>query len=515
LTKQSKIYFVQVKWRATNVTLKVPKIKTGIGKWSTTQADIDAGHPDLKKLIMRDNANIKHLIEVLDLEILHEQGMTNYHIEDEKSTDSMTKNEKSQPIALQNGFSLHGYQSELHEKGVQILNEYGIVIYALEMRLGKSHIALETATSVGSKNVLFLTPKKAIKSVEEDMATGNHKFNLTVTNYEQLHKIEDTNTYDLVICDEFHKIGSKFPTPSIKSKLLKKLCVDNMPIIFLSGTPTPESYSQIYNSLAISPFSPFKEYKSFYRWADDYVSVYTRKINGNNIKFYDRADATKIFAEIEHLYLSYTQKEAEFNHEVEDQIHYVKMKQSTYNLYDYLERNQVYEVKGGGAILGDTPAKLMSKLHQISSGSFIKEMDDTSTESVFIDNSKIEYVKQNFRTSKKLAIFYCFDAEGKELRSNFSPHTSDPEEFREWNEGYFISQVRSVREGVKIDTADTLVFYNLGFSSTDYIQARQRHQDRNRDTKPVAHFLFAKGGIEDKVYKAVKNKKNFTARYYK
>ncbi len=509
---QSKIYLVRVNWRATNVTLKRPKSKEGKGEWITTQHDIDNGHPELKKYIMRDKANAKHMIEVLDLEIISEHGMTNRPEwrDDVQEKSSFTESEQADKT---NKFKLRDYQENMVNEGVKILDEYGLVIYALEMRLGKSHIALESASRLQAKNVLFLTPKKAIKSVEEDMKTGGHKFKLTVTNYEQLHKIEDE--FDLVICDEFHKIGSKFPKPSIKAQLLRKMCCDGRPIIFLSGTPTPECYSQIFHSLYITPNSPFSDYKSFYRWFDDYGKAYSRKINGNNIKFYDRAYEDKIFDEIKHLFLSYTQKEAEFNHEVKDQIHYVDMKKTTYGLARVMESDSVYEPKSGGVILGDTPAKLMSKLHQIFSGSVIKEHDNGDKEAMFFDTSKIDYIEKEFSTTKKLAIFYCFDQEGVELRRRFELCTSDPEEFEEWDEGYFISQVRSVREGVKISSADSIVFYNLGFSSTDYIQARQRHQAKDRSTLPVAHFIFSRGGIEDKIYKAVTNKKNFTARYYK
>ncbi len=40
----------------------------------------------------------------------------------------------------------------------------------------------------------------------------------------------------------------------------------------MSGTPTPESFSQMYHQVYGCKTNPFSEYKNFYRWADDYVN---------------------------------------------------------------------------------------------------------------------------------------------------------------------------------------------------------------------------------------------------
>jgi len=127
-----------------------------------------------------------------------------------------------------------------------------------------------------------------------------------------------------------------------------------------------------------------------------------------------------------------------------------------------------------------------------------------------------EWIYENFISKgKAIAIFYCFDREGVELRKRFKNSTDNPESFQKGESNLFIGQVRTVREGVKLDKAESIVFYNIGFSSADYIQARQRLQSKDRESQPTAHFIFARGGIEDSIYKTVKNKKNFTARYYK
>lgn len=91
-----------------------------------------------------------------------------------------------------------------------------------------------------------------------------------------MHKIEHPDEYDLIIHDEHHRFGS-IAKPGMSTKLYKKL-FSSKPMIFLSGTMSPESFSQVYHQFWVSDYSPFKEYKSFYRWADDYVFKFQKRL---------------------------------------------------------------------------------------------------------------------------------------------------------------------------------------------------------------------------------------------
>jgi len=136
----------------------------------------------------------------------------------------------------------------------------------MEVRTGKTLTSLETAKLYGAKRVLFLTKKKAISSILKDYNDFGYQFELTVINDESMHKLEDTN-YDLVIHDEHHRFGA-FPKPGLATKTYKQM-FGSKPMIFLSGTMTPESYTQVYHQFWVSHHSPFKHYVNFYRWADD------------------------------------------------------------------------------------------------------------------------------------------------------------------------------------------------------------------------------------------------------
>jgi SNF2 family DNA or RNA helicase len=91
----------------------------------------------------------------------------------------------------------------------------------------------------------------------------------------------------------------------------------------------------------------------------------------------------------------------------------------------------------------------------------------------------------------------------------------DPQAFNEAESGVFISQIVSGREGINLSTADALVFYNIDFSATSYWQSRARIQTKNRTKDAQIYWIFAEGGIEDKIYKAVMDKKDYTLSHFK
>ncbi len=405
---------------------------------------------------------------------------------------------------------LRDYQESISTDAAKMLEWLKICYLSMQVRTGKTLTALAAAEKYGAKSVLFLTKKKAISSITGDFDSLAPSFKLTCTNYEQVYDLSPSYEFDLVILDEAHGLG-QFPTPAERTKELRKLCADK-PIIFLSGTPTPEGYSQLYHQLYISSFSPFKEYATFYKWAKEFVTVKKKYFYNREINDYSNADKEKIEALTKHLFISYTQEEAGFEQQVQEVVLKVAMQQATYKLADYLRKNRVYIGKDGQELLADTEVKLMNKMHQIYSGTVITE----KKEGIVFDNSKASFIKQHF-SGKKIGIFYKFQAEYTMLLFAFGIDrlTEDPAEFNERDDKTFISQIRSGREGVNLSTADCLIFFNIDYSAVSYWQARARLQAKDRTKEAVIYWVFAEGGIEEKIYKAVLDKKDYTLSHFK
>ena len=219
-------------------------------------------------------------------------------------------------------------------------------------------------------------------------------------------------TWDTIICDEAHSMGA-FPKPSSRAQLVKEVIKRHRPkVILLSGTPTPESYSQIYHQVYGIPTNPFKHFVNFYKFCAVYVDVKQKKVNGMFVNDDSRGKET-ILDVMKPYTISYTQSEAGFTTEVIEDILYVDMKPSTYNMCKRLQKDLVIEGKEE-VILADTPVKLMMKLHQMYSGTIKFE----SGNSMIIDDSKAQFIKEQFEGCK-IGIFYKFKEEYNVLKQVF------------------------------------------------------------------------------------------------
>jgi len=400
------------------------------------------------------------------------------------------------------------YQKKIIKKATDIISRYNFVYLSMEVRTGKTLTSLGIASNLPVNNLLFVTKKKAISSIEDDYNMLSPSYNITVINYESLHKVD--GSFDMVVLDEAHGMGA-FPKPSNRSKIVRRILRENNDpyVILLSGTPTPESYSQMYHQVYAIKGNPFMGYANFYKFAKDYVDVSQRKINGFMINDYSNGRES-IIERMKPYTISYTQKEAGFKVDTREHILEVDLEPITYQIAAQLNKTLVVE-GNEETILGDTPAKLMTKLHQIYSGTVKFE----SGNSKVIDYTKAQFIFDNFY-DKKIGIFYKFKEELNALREVFGTEklTTELSVFKDTDCKAIALQIVSGREGISLREAEALVYYNIDFSATSYWQSRDRMTTKDRLQSDV-YWVFSKGGIEKKIYKTVIKKKDYTLRHFK
>jgi len=397
------------------------------------------------------------------------------------------------------------YQQEIIQKGSDIIARYSFLYLAMEVRTGKTLTSFGIAQAIKVSSVLFVTKKKAISSIEKDYELLQPSFNIQIINYESLHKIE--GKYDLIIFDEAHGMGA-FPKPSKRAKQAKLLVMQNKCyVILLSGTPTPESYSQMYHQVFFCTNNPFGMYKNFYRFADDYVEVVERKFNSMPVRDYSGGHIS-IIEKMKPFTITYTQKEAGFLVENKEQVLLVDIDPKTLNMIRQLKKDLVIQGKTED-ILADTAVKLMSKVHQLCSGTVKFE----SGNSMVLDYSKANYIK-NYFAKKKIGIFYKFKEELSALKEVFKDNVCTTlEEFDSTNKNIAL-QIQSGREGISLKNAEALVYYNIDFSATSYWQSRDRMTTKDRRKNNI-YWVFSRKGIESQIYKTVTNKKDYTLSHFK
>ena len=399
------------------------------------------------------------------------------------------------------------YQKDIISRGSEVLKNNGFLYLAMEVRTGKTLTSLGISDKMDVEHVLFLTKKKAISSIVGDydlMCPAS--FVLFTINYESMHKLPQDVKWDIIIIDEAHSLGA-IPKPNKRAKDVKELIKKNKSkVILMSGTPTPESYSQMYHQVYGIPNNPFSQYVSFYKFAKDYVTVKQRKINSMTINDYSNGLET-IVDKMNPYTIRFTQKEAGFDNEIEEQVLEVEMNELTYSLTSRLQKNLVVQGKED-VILADTPVKLMMKLHQMYSGTVKFE----SGNSMILDLTKAQFIYDNFCVSK-IGIFYKFKEELNALKQVYGDQLCTELEVFDNTDKTIALQIVSGREGISLRNAEFLVYYNIDFSATSYWQSRDRMTTKDSKLSKV-FWIFAKNGIEKQIYKSVIQKKDYTLKHF-
>lgn len=399
---------------------------------------------------------------------------------------------------------LYDHQKQMIKKAAPILEQFNLVYIAAETRTGKS-LATIFLLKDDYKKILVLTKKKAISSWNSDLdlAVAN---NFTVTNYESVHKLTDSD-YDVIVLDESHSVGS-YPKPSKRAAQIKEIS-HGKKIVYLSATPSAETYSQLFHQFWISSYSPFSE-KSFYTWYRNYGEDDSIIIQGRMIKQYKAASEDLILEDINHLIVSMTKKKANFEVLVNEKIHNIEIDPNYLAAIKHFEKHRVLNL-GYYNVVAETAPSLMNKAHQLSGGTI--KIDDQV--SLITSDHKVEYIKSYLGSDKKIVILCNYIKERELLLMRLENSTDSVEKFKNEDYQYFVGHIKTFSEGVDFSYADSMIIYSLNFSATTYLQSRERLANKKRVKPIVVHYLFTKGTLDEYIYKAVTSKMNFTSKYYR
>lgn len=400
---------------------------------------------------------------------------------------------------------LRSDQKKASKRLLKILLESSVAYLAGEVRTGKTFTALFTvrdffkANGLRKAKVLFVTGKKNSPDIKAQFKETGLEFKLTIINYESIHKIDFKP--DFLILDEAHRLG-KFPKPGKIARYIREHFYW-IPTILMSGTPSPESYSQLYHQFWVTAMGPWNKYKNFYKWARDYVKIEKMYVGmGQTVNNYSNA-RKEVVEDFKQYSVSMTQQEAGFKGKVREHFHIVQAPAKITLLLSILKQRGYLDKP---KVTSDTAAKMSSHFHQLASGTIIDDDKVPRT----ISDYKAQFILSEF--SEHIAIFYLFKQEGEMLKKLYPNWTNNPEEFNKDESKTFICQVISGKEGIRLHTANCIVFFNISYSAVAYWQARAR--GLTRDSYCDTHWVFSSTGIEQAVYNAVSHKKDFTTKHF-
>lgn len=385
------------------------------------------------------------------------------------------------------------HQVDISSQALDILRKHMIVYLAMQERTGKTLTSILICEQTKCNNILVITKKKALVGWIDTLSKYKHNKTYECINYESLHKC--TFKPDLVIIDEAHSNLGAYPKVGKMWKEVFKF-TKGKPIIYLSATPSAQTYAQLYHQFKLSSWTPWIKYPSFYNWHKDYGIENIIYLGGRQLKQYNEVKSEKVMGDVEHLFISYTRTELGFEHEPNDILHYIDLSSEIKEYYNSLLKDRVATV-AGTEVIADTVMALRTKLHQIE-GSTLKQED----KNIFLSKiDKIDYILKTWGDSDNLVIFYQYQNELSLLKQTFKSAT--------------ILQGTSFAEGVDLSMYETCVVYSMDFSTAKYTQRRARQCNMKRDTPIDFHFLLVKGAISEQVYQTVAvNRTNFVDSYF-
>ena len=385
------------------------------------------------------------------------------------------------------------HQIDISSQALDILRKHMIVYLAMQERTGKTLTSILICEQTKCNNILVITKKKALVGWIDTLSKYTHNKTYECINYESLHKC--TFKPDLVIIDEAHSNLGAYPKVGKTWKEVFKF-TKGKPIIYLSATPSAQTYAQLYHQFKLSSWSHWVKYPSFYNWHKDYGIENIIYLGGRQIKQYNEVKSEKVMKDVEHLFISYTRTELGFEHEPNDILHYIDLSSEIRDYYNSLLKDRLATI-AGTEVIADTVMALRTKLHQIE-GATLKQED----KNIFLSKiDKIDYILKTWGDSDNLVIFYQYQNELSLLKQTFKSAT--------------ILQGTSFAEGVDLSMYETCVVYSMDFSTAKYTQRRARQCNMKRDTPIDFHFLLVKGAISEQVYQTVAiNRTNFVDSYF-
>jgi len=397
------------------------------------------------------------------------------------------------------------YQCSQAQIGFDILKKHGLCYNTSQERVGKSLTTLLIFEMSSRTKLLIVTKKAAIpdwkKLVIDYPIEGKE---IEVINYESIHKA--VITPDMMVLDEAHNGLSKYPKPS-KTFLKVADKAWGLPLIYLSATPFAESYSQIYHQLRLSPWSPFAEYKSFYKWFDVFGVPKLQYLGSRQIKVYTETREDLIKPLLQPIMFGLTRLEVGFKHEAEDKVHYIKLDESTEKSMEAFSKNLVMEIEGE-EVLAESVGSLLVKLHQMVGGTLkidigMKSPTQKDYKTVRLGNTeKIDYIKKTWGDTDDVVIMYHYKEEEHLLKEHFKRAV--------------ILQADRYAEGISLKQYKHLLIYSMSWRTSKYIQRRSRQADKDREEPIIVHFILTEDKVDWMIYDAVVNKKeNFNGRMFK
>ena len=427
---------------------------------------------------------------------------------------------------------LHQYQKEIISKAQSVPN-LGLF---LPPGLGKTATTLTIIAEQFEGKTLIIAPKRVAETVwdaeikkwehlkhlkvvkvlgspaqrEAALAADANVYLINLENVAWLCEAQNKLVFTNLIVDE----SSRFKDPSTKRfKALKKHLKGFQRRLILTGTPTPQGIGDLWSQVGILDLGERLE-TSLTRFRDKYmepdqINRHTRVVYSWKPKLGADLQIQEIISDI-----CYSLKAEDYLElpPLTTLHHPIEIDKNVKAKYDQLRKDMVAEI-GKGKITAPTAAALAGKLLQFTSGAIYAE-DGEAQE---VHRAKLERLESIMEeSSSPTLVFYHFKHSLQRLRLQFPEAVVlDDDNIAAWRRGeirMLLAHPQSGGIGLNLqcnvgETAQT-VWFDLPWSSENYIQANARIYRQGQEKPVIIHHLVLSNSIDEQVVKVLDGKIN-------
>ncbi|MCH9740364.1 MAG: DEAD/DEAH box helicase family protein [Epsilonproteobacteria bacterium] len=387
---------------------------------------------------------------------------------------------------------------------IEKLEKYKLAYNGWEERTGKTLPTILAANRIadGQDILVLVKSKDAIKDWEDqisearELETINSMF--IVESFRTNNKQIIGSKYGCYILDEPHLNIASYPKPSICWKTLKRGLDGNTFMIYLSATPHPNSYCQMFHQLKLSDNSVFSNYENFYKWFNDYGQIAEKFVrHGVPVKVYDDVKSPELVKRLIAPYFIHhvTREDAGYEHEPEDILHYVELSTNTKLVLNNIKdkKKRIFNLKNNGIeyqLVYDKASVRAHNLYMIENG--VLKIDDNNYLTLS-NREKIDYILDNFGDNENTIIMCYYTKELIKLKEAFKNAT--------------IVSSEKYAEGCDLYQFEHLIVYSQSWRPGKFVQRRARQCNMKRETPIKVHYLLVKNGVSHRVYTTLLSKK--------
>ena len=308
--------------------------------------------------------------------------------------------------------------------------------------------------------------------------------------------------------------SSRFKDSSTKRfKALKKHLKGFSRRLILTGTPTPQGIGDLWSQVGILDLGQRLE-TSLTKFRDKYMQPdqmnrHTRVVYNWKPKL--GADL-QIQEQISDICMSLNAEDYLQLPTLSNIYHKIELEKSIKDKYDQLRKDMVADI-GKERITAPTAAALAGKLLQFTSGAVYAE-DGNAQE---VHRAKLERLESIMEeSSSPTLVFYHFKHSLQRLRLQFPEAVVlDDDNIAAWRRGeirMLLAHPQSGGIGINLqcnvgETAQT-VWFDLPWSSENYIQANARIYRQGQEKPVIIHHLVLSNSIDEHVVKVLEGKIN-------